>query len=141
MNLIFSKNLFRIFKINPNEETTIWKNWLMIEDFSIDTTFNIIEFETENLNYGYCVLFSEIKCNDVYFLEITGEINDIHQYAKSSYTKLQDNSENRSYFICTENICSYSNFAKSKGFGVMQLQASFFNEHARTKHKKNHSIK
>ena len=115
------KNLFRIFKINPDEETTVWENWMMIEDSSVDTTFNFIEFETENLNYGYCILFNEIKCNDVYILEITGEINDIHQYAKSSYTKLKDNSENRSYLICTDNICSYSNFSESKGVNYLIL--------------------
>ena len=115
------KHLFTIYKINPNEETTVWENWIMIENLSLDTISNIIEFETENFNYGYCVLFSEIKRNDVYVLEITGDVNDIHQYAISSYAKLKDNSENHSYFICSDGICGYSNFTESKGVSYMIL--------------------
>lgn len=73
------KYLFKLYKIR-NEDDTLYSNeWEIVENFSLDTSNNLISTFINNFDYGYCVLFEEIKRDDNYIINISGDFEAIHR--------------------------------------------------------------
>ena len=108
------KYLYRLYQINSLHETDNLENWVVVEDFEIDTVNNYIKANIKNMDCGYCILFKEYNCYNNYILHIEGEINDIHKFVYNGYTDFQQENELYKTFYFSDNYSQYLNISESQ---------------------------
>lgn len=66
--------LLRVYRINRNKSYRELSNWIHVQDAVFNTAENEFTVSTGDLDYGYCILFPEIKKNDQLIIEGRGEV-------------------------------------------------------------------
>ena len=71
------KDLLRVYSINRNQSYGELTSWIHVQDAVFDPAENEFTVSTGDFDYGYCILFPEIKKDDQVIIEGKGEVLDI----------------------------------------------------------------